>query len=256
MITAGIDSGIERTKAVVISGAGIAGTGSAISGGAGRNGAAAEALEQALKCAGLRRGQIDKIAATGKGKFDVKFAGDYYTEAVTLAKGAIYENPSTGTAVNLGADEILAVTLKDGGKIGEVVLNQKCSAGVGTFLRTTARLLELSLEEMSKADVSGGDIAVQDGCTVFAQLSALSMLNQGRPAAEVAAAVTKAAAVRAATVLNDIITRTGSQVFCCGGLTLNSAFMHSLAKRSGILCNISKHPEYVCAIGAALAAAE
>lgn len=256
MITAGIDVGIERTKAVVINGTDIAGTGIAISGGAGRNEAADAALNQALEAAGLQRGQLQRIVATGKGKYDVKFADDYYTEAVTLARGAKYERPDAATVVNFGADEILAITLEDGGKIGEVVLNQKCSAGIGTFLRTMARQLELSLEEMSKADVSGDDIAVQDGCIVFAEMTALSMLNQGRPVSEVASAVTKAAAVRAATVLNDIITRKDAQALYCGGLTKNGAFMDALLHRYGMKYDIAKLPEYTCAIGAAIAAAE
>ncbi len=256
MITAGIDVGVERTKAVVINGTDIVGTGIAISGGAGRNEAASAALEQALKNASLQCGQLQKIVATGKGKYDVKFADDYYTEAVTLAKGAKYENPDAETVVNFGADEVLAITIKDDGKVGEVVMNQKCSAGIGTFLRTMARYLDLSLEELSKVDVSDDSIAVQDGCIVFAEMTALSMLNQGLPVWEVGSAITKAAAVRASTVLNDIITRRDTQALYCGGLTRNSAFMDALLHRYGMKYSIAKMPEYTCAIGAAITAAE
>ena len=135
-------------------------------------------------------------------------------------------------------------------------MNQKCSAGIGTFLRTMGRQLELSLDELSKVDVSDDSIAVQDGCIVFAEMTALSMLNHGRPVLEVGSAVTKAAAVRASTVLNDIITRNDSQAFYCGGMKKNHAFMEALLHRYGMKYSIAKMPEYICAVGAALIAAE
>lgn len=256
MITAGIDVGIEYTKAVVLEDGKVLGRGIAVSGGAGRNEAAESALAGALSQAGLARESVEKIVATGKGKYDVKFAADRYTEVMALSRAARMICPDVTMVVNFGADEILAAVPSGDGRIKETVLNQKCSAGLGTFLRTMARRLEMSLEEMAACDVSGEDIAVQDGCIVFAGLGALSMLNQGADTAHVASAVTKAAAVRAATVLNDIILQDTRHVLFTGGLAKNGAFMDALYRRYGMEYTVPEYPEYVCAIGAAIIAAE
>ena len=256
MITAGIDVGIEFTKAVVMNDGKIVGRGIAVSGGVGRNDAAMEAMADAICQAGIAADAVEKTVATGKGKYDVKFADDFYTEVIAISKAAKYICADATMIVNFGADEILAAVLGEAGKVKETVLNQKCSAGLGTFLRTMARRLEMSIEEMAQCDVSGDDIAVQDGCIVFAEMGALSMLNQGKSVGEVASAVTKAAAVRAATVLNDIILQNTSHVLFTGGLAKNGAFMEALHNRYGMNYTIPEYPEYVGAIGAAIIAAE
>lgn len=256
MITAGIDVGIEYTKAVVMIDGVLAGFGTAVSGGEGRNDAAQSAFDAALAQAGIDAGSVGRVLATGKGKYDVKFRNDEYTEAVALGRGVKYLVPGATMAVNFGADEILAIVLGENGRLPEVVLNQKCSAGVGIFLRTMARRLELSLEELSAADVSGDDVGTSDGCVVFAEMGALTMLNHGRPVHEVASAVTKAAAVRAATVLNDIILPDRGCVVYTGGLTKNAAFMTALEQRMPMSHSIPENAEFVCAIGAAVLAAE
>ncbi len=256
MITAGIDVGIEYTKAVVMADGKLLGCGTAVSGGAGRNDAAQTALDAALREAGHSREELGRIFATGKGKYDVSFADKCITEAITLARGARYYCPDATLAVSFGADEMLALALGEGDAIEEAVLNQKCSAGVGTFLRTMARRLEISYEDMSAADVSGEEIETQDGCIVFAELGALSMLNRGKSPQEVASAVTKAAAVRAAVTLHDVILADTSKVFYAGGLVRNDAFMRALENRVALHGSSCDRPEFVSAVGAALLAAD
>lgn len=256
MITAGIDAGVEFTKAVILRDGIPVGRSKAVSGGTGRDAAARSAYQEALKQAGLETAQVEKVVATGKGKYDVSFADDRYTEGVTLAMGALHLCPETTTVVQCGADETLAITITSEGKVGELVLNQKCSAGLGTFLRTMARRLDMSLEEMGAVPIEGLDIAVSDGCTLFAELDALDLLNRGSSRQEVAAAVTKAVAVRAATVVQDVILADLSCVLMTGGLTQNQAFVKAMRDRTGIDFKVYEDGEYAGAIGAALIAAQ
>ena len=256
MITAGIDSGVEFTKAVILKDGIPVGFGKTRSGGAGRDMAARRAYQEALAQSKLESAQVERVFATGKGKYDVSFADDRYTEGVTLAAGARYLCPNATAVIQCGADETLAVALTPEGAIAELVLNQKCSAGLGIFLTAMAHRLEMALDEMGAVPIEGLDIAVSDGCTVFAELDALDLLNQGIQTQEVAAAVTKSAAVRAATVVQDVILADFSCVLMTGGLTQNKAFVKALEDRTGIAFITCENGEYAGAIGAALVAAQ
>ncbi|MDR0469339.1 MAG: acyl-CoA dehydratase activase [Peptococcaceae bacterium] len=256
MITAGIDMGIEYVKAVVLKDGKVAGRGIGLSGGARRSAAAETALEDALKEAGFSRGDLEKIIATGKGKFDLVFVDKQVTEAVAAASAVKALCPEATCVMNAGCDETLVVTFTGDGKIQQPALNEKCAAGVGGFLQNMARRLELSLDEMSALPpVAEGGAAVNDGCVVFAELDALSLLSQGKSPEEIASAVTDAAAIRACTVISDITIPAFARVVLLGGLTKNKAFVRALEARAGFDFVIPEEAEYAGAFGAALIAA-
>jgi activator of 2-hydroxyglutaryl-CoA dehydratase len=157
--------------------------------------------------------------------------------------------------MDAGCDETLVVTFTGDGKIQQPVLNEKCAAGVGGFLQNMARRLELSLEEMSALPpIAEGGAVVNDGCVVFAELDALSLLNQGVSPGEIASAVTDAAAIRACTVISDVTIPAFDRVVLLGGLTKNKAFVHALETRAGFAFIIPEKAEYAGAFGAALIA--
>lgn len=255
MITAGIDVGMENVKAVIIKDEKILGHGTGRSGGAKRAGAAEAALEDALKEAGLKRGDIEKTYATGKGKFDLHFADDTITEAIAAAKASKFLCPDVTTAVDAGADETIVVTLGGKKPVGEFAQNEKCAAGVGIFLNVMARRLGLTPEEMGALPPKEAEgAAVNDGCVVFAELDALSLLNNGTPIKEVAAAVIDAAAVRVCMTMNDITHPKLDKVALFGGLTRNAAFVNALKSYAKVDLVIPAEAEYAGAIGAALVA--
>jgi predicted CoA-substrate-specific enzyme activase len=242
MITAGIDAGLGYTKAVIVKDGKIIGRGKGITGGAKRAANIQAVYEAALKDAGVAAEDVAKVVATGKGKYDIPFANDRITEVVTNAKAAKALCPEATTVVSVGADETLVATL-GGEKISEFCLNQKCAAGLG-----------LSLEEMSALETPG-EVMVNDGCVVFAELDALSLLNRGADAKEIAKAVTEAAAWRTSTTINDITAQDRTCVVLFGGLTKNAAFLKSLERISGIAFVVPEEAEYAGALGAALIAA-
>ena len=257
MITAGMDMGMENVKAVVLRDEKIVGRAKGLSGGAKRAASAEAALENALKEAGLSRGDVSKVYATGKGKFDLPFADDCVTEPIAAAKAAKFLCPGATTAVDAGADETIAVTL--GGKklVMELALNEKCAAGVGIFLKSMARRLGLSLDELGALPAKAeGGAAVNDGCVVFAELDALSLLNNGTPAEEVGAAIVDAAAVRVCMTINDLTHPRTDCVVLFGGLANNKAFVNALQKYAEIQFVIPEEADYAGAIGAALVAAD
>ena len=257
MITVGIDVGMENVRAVVLKEEKIIGRGKGISGGAKRAASAQAVMESALKEAGLTRADVDKVYATGKGKFDLAFNDDYVTEPIAAAKAARFLCPDASTAVDAGADETIVVTLGQKKPILELALNEKCAAGVGIFLKAIARRLGLSMEEMGALPPkAAGGPAVNDGCIVFAELDALSLLNAGTSIKEVGSAAIDAAAVRVCMTMNDITIPATDCVVLFGGLAGNKAFVSALQGYAGIDFVIPAEAEYAGALGAALVAAD
>ncbi|MCL2167153.1 MAG: acyl-CoA dehydratase activase [Clostridiales bacterium] len=254
MIIAGIDMGMENVKVVIMENGQIRGRGKNLSGGAKRASAAEKALEEALSEAGMGKDKLEKIIATGKGKFDLPFADRCVSEAVTTAHAAKLLCPEATTAVDAGADETVVVTLGTNKLVDEMAINEKCAAGPGIFLRTIARRLELTMEEMNGLPpVKPEGPRVNDGCVVFAETDALSLLNWGASPKDIAAAATDAAAVRVCTAINDI---TGTKLNCAvlfGGLAKNAAFVNALQRYAKLSFVIPDEAEYAGAIGAACA---
>jgi predicted CoA-substrate-specific enzyme activase len=253
MITAGIDVGLEYIKAVILKDGKVAGKACGLSGGVGRPAAVKAVYEQALGAAGVKASDVEKVFATGKGKFDVDFADDKLTEAVTAAKMAKLTAEKATTVIDIGADETVVATI-DGDKISEFVINQKCAAGLGLLLEGIADRFDMSIEELSA--LSGPlTVTVNDGCIVMAELDVLSLVNRGTDPKEACKAAIEACAWRANTTINDIYKPALDSVVLMGGLVKNAAFLAALKKVSGIDFVIPADPENGGAIGAAALAA-
>lgn len=256
MITGGIDMGLEYIKAVVLKDGEIAGSASGWAGGAKRAQNARNVWKQAMDMAGVEAGEVKSIVATGKGKYDVPFASAVYTEPVCLQKAAGAFDPDASMVFSLGADECIVITLRDG-KINELTTNQKCSAGLGIMLEVIAGRLGMSMEQLGSVDLSKAqDDVVSDGCMVFAEMDALSLLNRGRSAETIAAAAVKSAAVRAAVVFDDVTAPDTEKVMLAGGLAKAGSLVSETERLSGVKMNVTRFPDYYMAAGAAVMAAQ
>ena len=195
--------------------------------------------------------------ATGQGKGDVPFADDRITEPMADATAVRHLYPEARSVVDLGADQVRVVSLDGNGAIREVALNQKCAAGIGTFLRTVARRLDYTLDEMGRIDGgTGGALEVNDACCVFAGLDAVNLLHDGVSRPDVVRAIHRAMAVRINSVLNDKVKPARDTTVLIGGVARNPAVIAALRERSAIDFMIPEQPEFTGALGAALDAAD
>jgi benzoyl-CoA reductase subunit D len=254
MITAGIDVGIENTKVVVLKDRKVIGRATVLSGGANRGKSAEQALKTALAAAKISPSAVDSIVATGQGKGDVGFARDCVVEPVAAARAARFLYPQAACVVDVGADQVRVVTLGLKDKIAEVVMNQKCAAGLGILLKSMARTLGMTLDDMSKLSGEGKSV-VNDACGVFAEMDAFGLLNRNVPREDVARAVIEAVAVRVNSILNDKLKPGKDTTVMVGGVSRNKAVVAALNRRSGINFIIPDQSEFAGALGAALIAA-
>ena len=256
MITAGIDIGLENIKIVIFDGDKVLARAIGRSGGAGRGAAAQELYGQALEAAGLTTDEVENVIATGQGKYDVPFASGTVTEPAAAAAAALYFDADANMVMDAGADQVRVAPIKEDGKPGQLVFNQKCSAGLGTLIRYLAHRLDLSFEEVSalgEAEAKG--TRLNDGCVVFAELDAFEELSKRTPREQIAAAANVVAGYRLNAILHDKEKPEKSdKVVLIGGLTQNAAVMDVLRERSGIEFIIPQDAVYGCALGAAIKA--
>ncbi len=255
MITAGIDMGSKRIKAVIMGDGKILGQ-SMIVAGPEKTKLAQQAFDEALKQAKLSKSDVKHIVATGSGAKAVTFAEKEATVVGADGRGAVYLFPSVRTVVDVGGEEGRAMKVDAGGKVIDFTVNEKCAAGAGTFIETMARTLEVpSMEEFGEISLkSTQSIPMNAQCAVFGESEVVSLIHQKTAKPDIARAVLDALAARIGSMTRTI------------GLTKDIAFIGGVAKNVGLVTSVNrnfeleiivpKEPEFVGAIGAALIAAE
>ena len=252
MISAGIDVGAETVKVALLNDGKVVGS-SIVRGGLDRSKSAEEAMSRALKSAGLSRSDVKRVVATGIGRKEVEFANEVATEIAADARGAAFMFPSVRTIIDVGAEEARGIRTTDTGKVTDFAKNEKCAAGVGSFVGSMARALEISLEEMGPFSLtSDKDIPMNVTCVVFAESEVISLIHAKIPKPDIARAIHGAIATRT----TSMVRRVGIEkdVVFMGGVAKNPGVVELLKRHLGTDFLIPEEPQMV-AIGAAIIAA-
>lgn len=255
MIKAGIDVGLETIKIVILDDDNNIIVKTKTFSGGGKRKDTINQLWQ--KC--LDESKIDAtachIVATGMGKYDVEFANRYITESLADATAGKHYLQGVESIVDIGANQVRVIPINDDGSIGQLAFSHKCGSGLGLLLSNIALRHELSYEEMSDlAKSAKGELKMNEGCIVFAELDMLEMQNKNMPQDEIIAAVINGVAVKICSVMNDKVKPSKQKTVLLGGLALNEALVNAIKLRSGIDFVIPEFPDYGTAIGAALLA--
>lgn len=148
MITAGVDSGAQNVRTVIMKDGKVLGKALAPAGLDAR-GAADKAYDFALNATGLAREDVQKVFVTGVGKRDCEFADGDTGDLQACAKGINFLMPNVRTVVELGAEGGSVFRINHSGEVIDLTVNEKCAAGAGIFLETMARALETQVEKMA-----------------------------------------------------------------------------------------------------------
>jgi predicted CoA-substrate-specific enzyme activase len=184
-IAAGIDVGGSYTKVVLLDDEQIIGR--AILRTGYKPGVAAEqCLGNALTDAGIDRGRLDYVVATGFGRFQVAFSQLNVTELTAAAWGAHAMFPGTKTILDVGGHAVKASRIDESRQVKSFRLNEKCAAGTGAFLEKTARYMGFDTEQIGAlAATSSVVVPISGVCTVFAEAEVINHLSQGIAAADI-----------------------------------------------------------------------
>ena len=254
MIAVGLDIGSLSTKAVVMGDDGILSSAVVLSSDSAESSAKA-ALEQALAKIG-GDGDI-YVVSTGAGGKAVSFSRQNKAITTCLARGVHYLLPEARTAIDMGAESITVVRINERGRVSDYGNQDKCAAGTGIFLQQMAKLLRLSMEEMSTASARAKARAEITGtCAVFAESEVISHIHRDppTPVEDIVAGIYSSMVHRIMAQLQRVGIK--REVAVTGGVAANRGLVSILTKEIGHGVLTPPTPELAGAIGAALIARE
>jgi (R)-2-hydroxyacyl-CoA dehydratese activating ATPase len=250
---AGVDVGSISTEAVIFDGSKVLGVALIPTGGSPRK-AGAAALERALVDAGVERGSLTRIIATGYGRVSVDFAHQVVTEITCHARGAHFLDNSVDMVIDIGGQDSKVIVLEQDGTPIDFAMNDKCAAGTGRFLEVMARALELSLEELSTIGINRTAVPISNVCTVFAESEVISLLAADVQPPEICAGIYQSVADRVAA----LVQRVGLQrsIMFSGGVCKNAGVRKALEASLEVRFKVPPEPQIIGALGAAIIASQ
>ncbi|MCD8096807.1 MAG: acyl-CoA dehydratase activase [Lachnospiraceae bacterium] len=223
--------------------------------GAGAALGAERALEEALKEVSLSREDIDSVVTTGYGRSAIEVGDRSITEITCHARGAHFLDPEVRTVIDIGGQDSKVIRLGEDGSVKNFVMNDKCAAGTGRFLEMMARMMEMSLDELSGVGLTyKEDITISSMCTVFAESEIVSLVAQNKSTDDIVHGLNKAVAAKTAS----LVKRVGGEgkYMMTGGVARNRGLVKTLEERLGTRLVISERSQLCGALGAALFAAD
>lgn len=248
----GIDIGSTSSKTVILDEFQTLIASAAVIGGAGTTGPG-RALDEIFMKASLSWKDISRTVATGYGRVSFENADNQVSEISCHALGVHHLVPSVRTIIDIGGQDVKAMSVTQEGMVSKFVMNDKCAAGTGRFLEVMARVLETDVEHLAVLGAQADSIVdISNTCTVFAESEVISRLAGGGKPSNVAVGIHKSVARRVA----GLAARVGivPQVVLTGGVAQNNGIVNYLSQELGQTVLVSPKCQITGALGAALVA--
>ncbi len=205
--------------------------------------------------------RISNSVVTGYGEGLIKAAlkvdiGEI--ETVSHYKAADFFSPGVDFILDIGGQDMKCLRIKDGA-IDNILLNEACSSGCGSFLETFAYSLNLSIEEFTEAALlAANPVDLGSRCTVFMNSRVKQAQKEGASVGEISAglaySVVKNALYKVIKLRNK--DELGRKIVVQGGTLYNDAVLRTFERLAG--CEVVR-PDIagiMGAFGAALIAKE
>ena len=250
---AGIDIGAITAKAAILADDQELVASVVVQAGYRRSAAAEQVLEMVLEGAGLERGDLASVVATGYGRVQVPDADRVVTEITCHARGAHWLFPEVGTVIDIGGQDVKGIATGKNGKVLDFVMNDKCAAGTGRFLEVMARALEVDLDQFGALSLDAKRRAkISSTCTVFAESEVVTHIASGVPREEIIAGIHESIAARVVSMVRRISLR--DAVVLTGGVAQNVGVVQLLEEKLDRPVVVPSLAQVAGAIGAALLA--
>ena len=254
---AGIDSGSTSTDVVILDQNGKIKSTMIIPTGGGAMMSAEKSLAAAVEKAGIQEEDIVRIVTTGYGRAYIDSGDDSITEITCHAKGAHYLNPNVWTIIDIGGQDIKAISIDEHGAVTNFLMNDKCAAGTGRFLEMMARTLGLSLEEMSTKGLEWKEnIVISSMCTVFAESEVVSLVAQNKNVADIIHGLNVSVASKVGALAARLGKKNPGEYMMTGGVAKNQGIINALEEKLEAKLYICDEAQLCGALGAALFAYE
>jgi benzoyl-CoA reductase subunit D len=215
------------------------------------------AYDNTLEDAGIRPDEVDYVATTGEGEAAPFSTGHFYS-MTTHARGAVYLDPESRAALDVGALHGRAISIDERGKVLSYKMTSQCASGSGQFLENIARYLGIAQEEIGTLSRQADDPEVVSSiCAVLAETDVINMVSRGISASNILKGIHLSMAARLSKLLKSIGALQGV-VMVTGGLALDkglvAALEEDIANIKDMKTVVRSHADsiYAGAIGAAL----
>jgi predicted CoA-substrate-specific enzyme activase len=151
--------------------------------------------------------------------------------------------------LDIGGEDIKIIESDEKGGVVNFFMNDKCSAGTGTFITEIAERSELDIVEMSElARRSTSKRVMNSFCTVFAKSEILGWKFAGTPIEEVARGIYLSVVDR----ICKLPLKRELPLYVCGGVIAYHPYLGELlAEAIGTEVHVVSNPQYTVAVGAA-----
>ena len=183
--------------------------------------------------------RIAKAAVTGYGEGLIKAAlGIDIGEIETIChfKGAKEFMPNVEFILDIGGQDMKALMIKDG-VINNILLNEACSSGCGSFIEGFSKSLGISIDEFAKLAISSKrPVDLGSRCTVFMNSKVKQVQKEGVSVSDISAglsySVIKNALYKVIKIRN--FDELGKNIIVQGGTFYNDGILRSFEKITGI----------------------
>ena len=255
--TLGIDVGSTASKCIMLKDGEEIVSKSLIDVGAGTSGPQ-RAIDAVLENAGMKKEDVAFTLATGYGRNSLmNFADKQMSELSCHARGAYFLFPDVHTVIDIGGQDIKAISIDENGAVKNFLMNDKCAAGTGRFLEMMARTLGLSLEEMSTRGLEWKEnVVISSMCTVFAESEVVSLVAQNKDVADIIHGLNVSVASKVGALAARLGKKNPGEYMMTGGVAKNKGIIQALEEKLGAKLYICDEAQLCGALGAALFAYE
>jgi predicted CoA-substrate-specific enzyme activase len=249
MLIAGIDIGSGTTKCVLVDTDGRVRGRASVRTKADFEKVADEVLGAARADAG--GADVAYVATTGLGRYAIAGRDIQITDLTCGARGAATLFPSTRYVLDIGAQCSRAIKLREGGKVREFHMNEKCAAGSGGFLERAAKYLEVTVPEIGRLSLAAArPQPISSVCAVLAESEIINHVSEGVTVENILRGIHNSLADRALGLLKRV--GLDGEVTFIGGVALQAGMVQALRDKLGVPINVPDAPHEAAALGAAL----
>lgn len=205
--------------------------------------------------------ELEILSAGTTGYGELLFAKAFETEChavetVAHARAARKYVKDATFILDIGGQDMKAIWL-DHGIITNIVVNEACSSGCGSFLENFASSLHIPVKEIAKAAFSSGNpAALGSRCTVFMNSSIITEQRNGKLPEDIMAGLCRSIIENVFTKVIRIsnVASLGNRIVVQGGTFQNDAVLCALEQYLGKEVVRAPYPGIMGAIGVALIA--
>ncbi|MDR3318247.1 MAG: acyl-CoA dehydratase activase-related protein, partial [Clostridiales bacterium] len=181
---------------------------------------------------------VGRATVTGYGEQFIKTAlgadaGEIETMAHLTASNAVL--PGVGFILDIGGQDMKCLRIKDG-IIHDILLNEACSSGCGSFIETFASALGMTAEEFARCGLeSRSPVDLGSRCTVFMNSRVKQAQKEGASVADISAGLAYSVVKNALFKVIKIrdARELGDKIIVQGGTFLNESVLRAFETISG-----------------------